>query len=134
MPMMKNVKYPANAMIFTMFLMNVANLDLIPTEVIEDALYYLPEPFPFSINFEACGIESNLFLSNIGSPLLIIVVYALLAILIAVLYRVKFFRNRLGPVIRVWDRFAPMIYWNGIIRLFLELFQDLALLSYLNLT
>ena len=43
MPLMKNIKYPANALIFTDFLMNVANLDLVPTEFYEDVIYYLPE-------------------------------------------------------------------------------------------
>lgn len=58
MPMMKNVRFPANASEFTDFLMDVANLDLFPTEWLEDIIYYLPEQVPFNINFEACGIES----------------------------------------------------------------------------
>ena len=124
MPMMKNVKYPANALIFTMFLMEIANLDLIPTEIIEDIAYYLPEPIAFSINFEACGMESTLLISNIGSALLVIFLYALVSILTAVLYKVK----------RVWNKLGPVIYWNGLIRLFLELYQDLAMLCYLNIT
>ena len=33
----------------------------------------------------------------------------------------------------VWNKLGKSFYWNGLIRLFLELYQDLALLSFLNL-
>ena len=67
MPLMKNIKFPANASLFISFLVEIVNLDLIPTEWLEDLIYYLPEETPFNINFEASGIESNLFISNTGS-------------------------------------------------------------------
>ena len=122
-PLMKNVKFPANAAIFTDHLMNIANLDLFPTAILEDLIYYLPEPVEFNINFAANGIESTLFISNIGSSLLVIIANILAAIICLVLYKVK----------RVWNYLGPIIYWNGLIRLFLELYRDLALLSFLNL-
>ena len=68
-------------------------------------------------------MESTLLISNIGSSLLVIMANILIAIMCVVLYKVK----------RVWNWLRPIIYWNGLIRLFLELYQDLALLSFLNL-
>ena len=72
MPMMKNVKFPANAISFTDFLMEIAHLDLFPTEWFEELIYYLPEQVAFNINFEACGVESKLIIKNIGSAFVII--------------------------------------------------------------
>ena len=123
MPMMKNVKFPANAISFTDFLMEIAHLDLFPTEWFEELIYYLPEQVAFNINFEACGIESKLIIKNIGSTFVIIMIYALVATMTTVFYKNE----------RIWNFFGPIIFWNGLIRLFMELYQDLALMSFLNL-
>ena len=112
MPLMKNAKYPANANIFTKALVDIVNLDLIPTENLEKKVYYLPEPVAFNINFASNGKESTLFISNIGSSLVVIMLYILVALICVVLYKVK----------RVWNWLGPIIYWNGLIRLFLELY------------
>ena len=112
MPLMKNVQFPANSMIFTSSLMDIVNMDLIPTEILEDLVYYLPEPVPFNINFAANGMESTLLISNIGSNLLMIMLYILVALICVGLYNVK----------RVWNWLGPIIYWNGLIRLLLELY------------
>ena len=84
--MMNYVKYPANAQIFTSFLVDIVNLDLFPTAIIEDLVYYLPEPIAFSINFAMSGTESTLFISNIGSALLVIMAYIIAALICLVLY------------------------------------------------
>ena len=112
MPLMKNVKFPANALIFTKSLSKIANLDLFPTEILEDLIYYLPEPIAFNINFAANGIESTLFISNIGSSILIVLAYIIAAIICVVLFKVNL----------VWNWLRPIIYWNGLIRIFLELY------------
>ena len=83
----------------------------------------MPEPVAFNINFSEQGLESTLFIENIGSCLLMIMLYILLAIMCLFLYNVK----------SIWNKLGPKLYWNGLIRLFLELYQDLALLSFLNL-
>ena len=112
MPLMKNARYPANATIFTSILVTIVGFDLVPTEFLEELVYYLPEPTAYNINFAANGIESTLFISNIGFALLVIMAYILATIICLVLYRVK----------RVWYRLRPIMFWNGLIRLFLELY------------
>ena len=72
----------------------------------------MPEPVAFNVNFAATGMESSLFISNIGSSLVVIMLYILVALICVVLYKVK----------RVWNWLGPIIYWNGLIRLFLELY------------
>lgn len=103
--------------------MDITSFDLFPTSIPEDEIYYLPEAEPLNINFESAGIESKLFTSNIGSAMFITIAYATGAILSLVFYKNK----------RVWIKIRKVIYWNGILRLFLELYQDLALQSYLNI-
>ena len=72
----------------------------------------MPEPVAFNINFSEQGLESTLFIENIGSSLLMILLYILLAIMCLFLYNVK----------SIWNKLGPKIYWNGLIRLFLELY------------
>ena len=112
MPLMKNVKFPANSMIFTSSLMDIVNLDLIPTAILEDLVYYLPEPVVFNVNFAAHGMKSTLLISNIGSKLLLIMLYILVVIMCLVLYKVT----------SIWNRLGAKLYCNGLIRLFLELY------------
>ena len=72
LPLMKNVKYPAHSVTYIEIMMDIINLDLFPSEIIDDKIYYLPEEKAYNINFEACGIESTLFVANIGSVFWII--------------------------------------------------------------
>ena len=74
----------------------MANLDLFPTEWLEEMIYYLPELTPFNINFEAVGIESKPFISNIGSGIWIIFILLIYAMVNLVFYTKK----------RVWNRFG----------------------------
>ena len=42
-------------------------MDVMPTQYIDEEIYYLPEDEPFNINFEAAGMNSVFFIANIGS-------------------------------------------------------------------
>ena len=66
MPLMKNIKFPANSMVFNKFLVGIVNFDLVPTEWFEKIIYTVRESQAFNINFEACGIETKIFIKNIG--------------------------------------------------------------------
>ena len=89
--------------------MKLAKFDMFPTEQLEEVIYYLPEQKPFNINFEANGMESTMFISNIGSLIWIIFIYINLAVLSFVLRNVKC----------IWTRFGSLILWNGMINLFM---------------
>ena len=123
MPLIQDLKFPANSLIFSEKIMDIANLDIFPTGIIEDLIYYLPESEPFSINFESSGLESNLFIGNIGSAKAIIILFASGVILSFVFYKSK----------RVWNKLKKVFSSNATLRLFLELYQDLTLHSYLNI-
>ena len=96
---------------------------MFPTEQLEEVIYYLPEQKPLNINFEANGIESTIFISNVGSLIWIIFIYIIIAVLSFVLRNVKC----------IWTRLGSLILWNGMITLFMESYQDVLLVSVLNI-
>ena len=42
MPMMKNINFPANTLMFIEFIVETVNFDLYETDELDDYLYYLP--------------------------------------------------------------------------------------------
>ena len=65
MPLCK-IKSPGNVNAFNQFLATSANLDLIDTAEITNALAYVPEMDSISLNFQNAGYENNLMLHNLG--------------------------------------------------------------------
>ena len=57
MPLM-NVKFPANAGTFIVFLVKIANFDIIPTDLAFEHIFDFPDDGPFNLNFEATELES----------------------------------------------------------------------------
>ena len=126
MALLEKLKIPANSQIFTEFMVGIIKFDLYPTYYIDDEIYYFPDEEPFSINFEACGIESKLFVPNLGSVFwttLILLVVALTSLVGLVHKKVRV----------IWNKLGKKIYWNSTIRLFMELFVELVFLAILNI-
>ena len=90
MPMFERLKFPASAMIVTKALIDIATFDLIPTEILDEYLWYFPEGDAFSASFETAGVESTLFLKNIGFILYMIIAHILFVLIHAALHK---FRN-----------------------------------------
>ena len=73
MAMFSHLKFPANSMTVIRFMISLATFDLLPTELIDQEIYYWPESDgAFSVNFETSGVESELFLENIGFSMYLI--------------------------------------------------------------
>ena len=82
MPLYEKLRFPASAMLLTKEFIKIATFDLIPTDWLNDLIWYFPDENSFSLNFETLGIESKLLLQNIG-----LILYLILAnILYAILY------------------------------------------------
>ena len=109
---MKNIKFPANSLVFNEFLFEIVNLDLVPTESLEELIYKVRESDPFNINFEACGIETNLFISNVGFAIWSLFLYIFYALLSLTCIK----KNR------IWKHIGRKIYWNGLLRLYLSVY------------
>ena len=48
---MEGIKFPANSMLINQALIEIANFEVIPSEEINNELFYFPEEDPFSFNF-----------------------------------------------------------------------------------
>ena len=91
----------------------IATFDLYMVSSLESELYTdLPEPDPYNINLEACGIETKLFISNIGSVLRTAVANGAGSLLSLTSAK----SNRIG------SHFGSRVYWQGIIRLFMAMY------------
>ena len=130
MPMYDHLKFPANAMMITNEMIKIATFDLIPTDVVFNAVFYFPDNDPFSLNFETVGVESTLFFQNIGFALFVIVLHILMMIIHAAVYK---FRNGCSCITKVQNKLGKYLYYNGLLRLYLEAYFDLCLFSILNL-
>ena len=76
------------------------------------------------------GIESMLFLANIGFSLYLLILNILAAILHAGLYKL---RNTSRCMSQLNAKLGKYLYWEGLNRLYMELFFELTLFSILNL-
>lgn len=130
MPMLEKLKFPANAMLITKELIKVASFDLIPTDIIDEQLWYFPEGDPFSLNFNTAGIESTMFFANIGLIFYMIVFNVFLIVLHIFFFTAK---NSCNCAQKGRKKVGDYLYFNGSIRFFMEVYFDVALLSALNL-
>ena len=130
MPMLEKLKFPANAMLITKELIKVASFDLIPTDIIDEQLFYFPYGDAFSSNFETAGVESTMFFANIGLIFYMILFNAFLIVLHIFFFTAK---NSCGCAEKWRKKFGDYLYFNGSIRFFMEVYFDVALLSALNL-
>ena len=105
---------------------------MIPSGDINDGLFYFPEEDPYSLNFQECGIESSLFLLNMGFPLYILLGHACLIVLYLILYFTNLMlKSRcLGKIVIYLSTY---LFFNGLIRLYMEIYLGMALASVLNM-
>ena len=86
-----NVNLPANAAIVFGMLMQIAAFDPYETEALWNGLIDTPETGPFKDTFGVIGLESTLFLNNIGSQVFIIILIFLMYLMYILLYVFKQF-------------------------------------------
>ena len=96
-----------------------AEFDLIPTEYLDELMYYWPEEDPFSANFESVGIETTFFLENIGFAIWMANFNIVLILFHAAIYKVNC-KSRCCQKFK--EKLSFYLYWNGLIRLYMELF------------
>ena len=100
-----------------------AFFDLVPSEWLDEKIYYMPDEQPYNLNFQMLGYESRLFVGNAGFSLWVIWGHCLLLVFYILAYPVRFLRRRIGNY----------LFWNNLVRLFAEVFFELGMLAVLNL-
>ena len=128
---MESIKFPANVRQINTKIIEIANFEVIPSEVISNKLFYFPEEDAFSLNFSECGIESQFFLLIMGLPLYIMMGhFALLVLYIFLrLCNVVLRSPCIATIVTYLGRY---LFWNGFIRLYMELYQGICVASVLN--
>ena len=130
MPMYETLKFPASAMMVTRELIKIATFDLIPTEWVDEILWYFPEGDAFSLSFETEGLETRLLLQNIGLILYMIsfnILYGLGHLLLLPTRKLG------GFAAKTVAKMENYLYFNGSIRFYMEIFFDVCLVAALNL-
>ena len=113
-------------------LSEIANFEIIPSENINDYLFYLPEADAFNLNFEECGIESRFFLLTMGLPLYIMLVHFALLVIYILLTLCNCILK--SPCLsKIINHLRRYLFWNGFLRLYMELYSGLALSAVLNM-
>ena len=99
-----------------------AFFDVIPTEFIDEEIYYFPDEQPYSIGFQTLGYESLLFLGNAGFALWLVWGHLFLIVIFLITFKVNFIRKHLGKY----------LFWGTLIRLFSECYFEMVMLALLN--
>ena len=73
-----NVSIPGNAATFYGFLMQIASLDIIPTDFIYNDIFGWTPSEPINENFDSDGYGSTMFIYNIGSLMIWVTIYPIL--------------------------------------------------------
>ena len=105
---------------------------MISSEHINKGLFYFPEEDPYSLSFQECGLESKFFLLNMGFPLYIILGHATLVVLYFILYLANLML-KLKYLRKFVNFLATYLFFNGLIRLYMEIYLGMALASVLNM-
>ena len=95
-PLCPGLKYPANVALVNLYIREIVLSDVLPTDVLDEKIYDLPEDEPYNLNQQMFDNESKLFASNASTLLWLIFINMALLILYAVVHRVKFFKKYLG--------------------------------------
>ena len=134
LPLMDNVRLPANAMTFTQILIQIATFEVVPTDEINSQISYFPEEEPYSLNFSMCGYESLLFILNAGFALYIMHGYLALVVLYLLLKLADWISKKKCKCLhKSVKKLGKFLLWNSLIRLYMELYQDASLISALNM-
>ena len=121
LPLIEGVKVSANAVRIIRVFIEIANLELVPSEDINNEILYFPEDDPYNRNFLECGIESRYFIMEMGLPFYVILGYFILVIiyLIFALAQRLLKRKVLGKIV---NKVRSYLFWNSIIRLYMEVY------------
>ena len=117
-------------MAVTEYMVKITTFDIIPVHLIEDYMYYFPNGDPYNLNFEQSGIESKLFLENIGFILWIIIAHVFLLLIHLCIFKLN---GKCNYATKANKKLSDYLYYNGLTRLFMEVFLDIAIMATLNM-
>ena len=130
-PIFGNLKFPGNALSFNESILQIAKFDIIDTgERIDRYIFVLPETDAYNAGFELCQYKSTLLVANMSTVVWMFALHLSGSILFACFYSLSC-KNRKPALAN--SKCANYFFWNGLIRLCIESFFELALTSLVNI-
>ena len=129
LPLFK-VKTPGNAGDFNKFFIDTVSFEAFDTSKITAELMYFPEDDPLSLSLQEQGIDTTLMVPGLGNIFYMLLGYCALATLHLLLSLVA---KKIPKVDQASSKISKFLYWNGLIRLYMEIYLDLAICALLNL-
>ena len=128
MPLFK-ITLPPLCSIFFGFLMQIASFDLIPIDsVIEEHGGMTPRD-PINTNFESIGFESMYLLINLGTILIMIILFPVFLLILLILRLVDCY----SCSSKVSEKISRNLFWNAPIKILTESFAIILMCCFINL-
>ena len=124
-----NIALPPELGIFFGYIMKIASFDLVPVDTWVQDYGDLTPRDPINSNFEAVGFESMYTLSNLGTILILILLFPILAVIIKLLKCVGGARAH-----RLSKKIEAKLYWNATIQVIKESYAIALMCCFINLT
>jgi len=124
------IVFPPNANVFMVAFVTVANFEIVPTDIVYPLFFELPECQAHSSGFELTGYESIYVSENLGTIFVLMHVYAILYIASGLLFLLG---KKWNSFAKGYQKLAKFLFWNGLIRFFIEAYLELSLAVIVNL-
>ena len=126
-----DTKTPGNVLNFINVFEGISNVELWDFEEVIRDYYYIPEQEPFSLNFLSFGIKTTLFYINASNWLFFLTLILSFHLLMILLMGVFGFCSAMATRQRKIAQYR--LFWGGTIRLYMEAYLEITLMSILNL-
>ena len=118
-----NVKFPANANLFTYVYLLIAKMDFVPDSFLQGYLVF-PESEAYSLEFATNGYASQYAVENISTAFVLLQSYLLLCLLTAFLYCCQW----LSPNFKIlYVKVRQFTFWAAILRFLMEFYLEIGL-------
>ena len=124
-----NVKLPGNANLFNNNLMTIANFDIIDIGIVTELFFYFPDEEPYSLTLSRSGYETKYLLLGLGFAAYTLAIYLAMVFVFVLLWPLSLCSKR---VKKLTDKLKEKLFWNTLIRLFIELYLDVLVYAIVN--
>ena len=130
MPLFK-IKSPGNVNAFNEFMSEIAKFKIVDIQALTlEAGIYVPEMDSISLNYQNAGYDTTLAIPCLGTMVLIL----LAQIMFVIVHLLMWLISKYWPRVQ-WleSKVTRYLYWNGLIRFFMEVYLDFVMFSLLNI-
>lgn len=129
LPLIKS-KSPANANEFNQFFLDIASLQLVDVNLMDEGLLYYPEGEAYNLEFLAQGYDTCFMIPAMGTVFFLLCTYLATIVTHAIL----FFIEKKAPKVAIVRGFlSKLLYWGPLSRFFMESYMEMCILAFINM-